>query len=611
MQNSRIVHMAVFMLAVLLVGVIVVAPTGASQLLAADDPPTPVIDTGKNEPRPVEPGNAPGEFHAEIPVHSSKNDGSVLENSSAGIGIEVVPSEGSKNYDASLNDAAQPETTTVTEPGSLPTHSQGLEEVVTNMANKNQPSEVESGTSPGFYSATLPEPQSKNYEDNTVSEGPKGEGLIVPAPQGSKNDASDTASLTNFMSDIASLTTIGSLLTCGESGNMDWTTASSSFSVIRQCSLTIPQDGWVFISTSASVARQNSAFEANFRIGIDNTGGDSNVDRWVNVYDDSGDGTDETMALSVIKPVTAGAHTFYMLGARYSGTGTVLVYDPTLTVVYVPAASATALSCGQSGNANWTTTSATFAVVRQCTLNVPQPGWVFLSTDASVARTDGEYEALFEIGIDSTSGDPNIDRWVNVYNDAADGTDKTVALSVLKNVTAGEHTFSFLARRYSGTGTVLAYDPTLSVLYVPATSATALACGASGNLSWSTTSSTFAVVRQCTLTMPQDGWVFMGADASLARSTGAYEAQFEMGIDSTAGDWNVDRWVNVYDDAGDGTDKSVALSVLKPLKAGTHIFYLLGKRYSGTGTVYAYDPTLTVIYPGANLPSVFLPLILK
>jgi uncharacterized protein YhdP len=225
-----------------------------------------------------------------------------------------------------------------------------------------------------------------------------------------------------------------------------------------------------------------------------------------------------------------------------------------------------------------------------------------------MARSNGEYEAQFRIGIDSTSGDVNIDRWTNVYNDGGDGTDESVALSVLKQVTAGTHTFYFLGRRYSGTATALLYDPTLTVVYVPSPSVAVLTCGASGNMDWTTTSSSFGVIRQCTLSVPQDGWVFLSADGSMARSNGEYEAQFRIGVDSTSGDLNIDRWVNVYNDGGDGTDKSIALSVLKQVTAGEHTFYFLGRRYSGTATVLVYDPTLTVVVPGARL---FLPLVMR
>jgi hypothetical protein len=249
--------------------------------------------------------------------------------------------------------------------------------------------------------------------------------------------------------------------------------------------------------------------------------------------------------------------------------------------------------------------------MRQCSMTAPQSGYVFISANGSVARTNGPYEAQFEIGIDSPAGDANVDRWVNVYNDSGDGSDESVALSVLKPVNAGSHTFYFLGKRYAGSGTVLVYDPTLTVIYLPAANATALSCGASGNLNWTTTAGSLAVVRQCSLAAPQAGWVFISADGSLARQNGEYEAQFEIDIDSTAGDGNIDRWVNVYNDSGDGSDKSVALSVLKNVNAGNHTFYFLGKRYSGSGTVLVYDPTLTVIGPGApTLKKVFLPLVI-
>jgi len=127
-------------------------------------------------------------------------------------------------------------------------------------------------------------------------------------------------------------------------------------------------------------------------------------------------------------------------------------------------------------------------------------------------------------------------------------------------------------------------------------------------MNWTTTSSSFKVIRQCTLTAPQDGWVFISTDGSLARQDGEYEALFEIGIDTTSGDANIDRWVNVYNDSGDGTDESVALSVLKPVTAGVHTFYFLGRRYGGLGTVLVYDPTLTVMAPGARI---YLPLVMK
>jgi hypothetical protein len=440
-----------------------------------------------------------------------------------------------------------------------------------------------------------------------------GDGVVdTTVPKGPKS-APDDATPVSLGSDVAAgavaLGTLGELLTCGASGNMDWTTTSSTRLIVRQCTLTVPQDGYLFISASASLARQDGEYEAEFRVGIDSTTGDISTDRWVNVYNDAGDGTDESMALSVLKPVEAGAHTIYLLGKRYSGAGTVLVYDPTLSVIYIPAAGVDVLACGAQPT-DWTTTSSALEVAAGCSLTVPGPGVVFLSAGASMGRATGPFEAQFEIGIDSTAGDGNIDRWVNVYDDTGDGTDKSMALSVLKNVGAGAHTFYLLGKRYSGAGAVLAYRATLTAIYIPATSTRAVACGASGDINWTTTSGSFQVMRQCTVNVPQAGYAFIAGDSSLARYDGEYEAQFEIGVDSTAGDNNIDRWVNIYNDTGDGTDKSMAISVLKPVARGMHTFYLLGRRYGGAGAVLAYDPTLTVIIPGANW-DLFLPLVTR
>ena len=400
----------------------------------------------------------------------------------------------------------------------------------------------------------------------------------------------------------------GQIVTCGAYGNLDWTTTSGTFQVVRQCALEVPANGYVFVSADGGMARQDGEYEAHFEIGIDSVTGDPSVDRWVNVYNDAGDGTDKSLALSVLAPVTAGAHTFYLLGRRYGGAGTVLVYDPTLSVIFVPATAANVQVCGASGNLDWTTTSSTFQEVRQCSLNVPSEGLAFITTDTSLARQDGEYEAQFKIGVDSTAGDANSDRWVNVYNDAGDGSDETVRISALLPLAAGNHTFYSLAKRYVGAGTVHLYDPTLTVIFLPTPNVTLKGCGASGYLDWTTTLSSFQVIRQCTIASTGAGWAFLSADGSVACQDGEYEAQFQIAIDNTAGNANTDRWMNIYNDAGDGSDKGLALSVLRPITQGTHTFYLLGRRYSGTGTVLVYDPTLSVI---ASAPRVLLPLITR
>ena len=342
---------------------------------------------------------------------------------------------------------------------------------------------------------------------------------------------------------------------------------------------------------------------------FDSVTGDPSVDRWVNVYNDAGDGTDKSLALSVLAPVTAGAHTFYLLGRRYGGAGTVLVYDRTLSVIFVPATAANVQVCGASGNLDWTTTSSTFQEVRQCSLNVPSEGLAFITTDTSLARQDGEYEAQFKIGVDSTAGDANSDRWVNVYNDAGDGSDETVRISALLPLAAGNHTLLLAGQAICGSR----HRPSLRSYahrHLPANAechAERLRrIGIPGlDNDFEFVSSDPPVhhrIDRGRLGIPFCGW------ECGAPEDGEYEAQFQIAIDNTAGNANTDRWMNIYNDAGDGSDKGLALSVLRPITQGTHTFYLLGRRYSGTGTVLVYDPTLSVI---ASAPRVLLPLITR
>ncbi len=441
-----------------------------------------------------------------------------------------------------------------------------------------EPQEAVSGDSEVW----VPGPGSKNFAGSDWAS--PGETQRIEPIGGSKNALADTQS--GFGAQEVGTAVASVDYVCGSSGNLDWTTTSGTFEIVRQCTLTVPFDGQLFISANGSLFNSNGEYEAQFRIDVDSTDGDANIDRWVNVYNDSGDGSDRSMALSVQRQVGAGTHTIYLLGKRYAGPGKVGVHDPTLSAIFTPASR----TCGASGNAVWTTTSASFQVVRQCTLTVPSDGFLLISADGSLRNYNGQYEGQFEIDIDSTVGDLDVDRWLNIYNDSVDGSDESVALTVRKPVTAGTHTVYYLGKRKSGPGQVRVLDPTLSATFVPASSS----CGAFGNETWTTESAANVVIRQCTIEVSQAGLLFISADGSLFNSTGEVEGRFQIDIDSTAGDDNIDRWVNVYNDSGDGSDRSVALSVLKEVSAGTHTVYFLGRRSAGAGEVGVYDPTLSV-----------------
>jgi len=257
------------------------------------------------------------------------------------------------------------------------------------------------------------------------------------------------------------------------------------------------------------------------------------------------------------------------------------------------------VSCEASGQQDfrWTSSDA-WGVVRQCTLEVPTSGQVFISTDATVAYHDGEFEALARIGIDDPDGDPNIERWVSVFDHPPGGGWNSLALSTVKPLSPGTHTISLLIKRVEGAAgtTVKVWDSTLSAIFVPTPEPDLLSCEASGNSTWLTASSSFGVMRQCKLKVPSHGWVYISADATADLDDFYYEAQFRLGIDTTEGDSRIDRWLDVYDDSSGDTDTTVTLAGLLPVPAGEHTFYLLGRRFNGTGSVRVNDSTLNVLY---------------
>lgn len=426
--------------------------------------------------------------------------------------------------------------------------------------------------------------------------------MTTPAPD-SKNYSStaDEAPGTRLIAEAAPLAANMPVL-CGANRDGGWTTTSSTFVPIRECTLTLPEAGFVFLSATTSVGiGAGGAYEARFNLGIDTTAGNSATDRWVNVDPDTSDGSDKSAAVSLVTPVTAGTHTFSFLGARYSGAGTVQLYDPWLMVLFIPQSSVDILACGVASNTIWTTTETTFQPIQECSLAVPEAGIVFMTANASVGMgSGGAYEGRFRLGINAPTGLSSTDRWVNVYPDAGDGTDENVATSLLTEVVTGTHTFSFSGARYSGTGTVQVYDPTLSVLYIRHGAADILTCGATGSDTYTNATSEYTSIRSCTMNLPRRGAVLINADASAGlNAPGAgneFEAQFRLGVDNASGSATTDRWVNVYTDAGDGTDRVVADSLLVPsVLTGTHRFDFVGRRYAGPGAARVYAPALAVL----------------
>ncbi len=461
----------------------------------------------------------------------------------------------------------------------------------------------------GSTMLTAPAPGSKNATTQPAHD-PNGITRYTPAAPGTKNFSDELSAAVD--AEATSSPSGWRFSACGQIRDGGWTTTSSSFEVIVSCTRTFPENGFVYIKASTSVGRAGADVEARLNVSVDSASGNTATDRWINVYGDSGDGTDKNVDVTLLAPVSAGEHTFNFLGARYNGTGTLQLYDPSLSVLYFPSSSADVLACGASGNLIWKTAETSFQTIRNCALNVPKSGFVYISGSASAGLDSGgaAYEARFRLGVDSVAGTASSDRWVNVTTDSGDGTDEAVSTSLLTSVASGAHDFYFLGARYNGSGPVRLYDPSLSVLYFPAPNVTAKVCGAGGSDTWTNSTTAYSIIRSCTLNVPRSGFAFIDATASAGLNASSpgneWEGQFRIGVDNDSGSSLFDRWVNVYTDTGDGTDRPVTNSGVVNISQGVHTFYFVGRRYAGEGTLRLYSPSLTVIVPGATS---YIPLI--
>lgn len=125
--------------------------------------------------------------------------------------------------------------------------------------------------------------------------------------------------------------------------------------------------------------------EARVRLGVDGTWSAAS-DRWINVYADDQDCTDESMATQFAFPVAAGTHTFDLYAARYDGGGEATMYDPVLTVAAVPAAAAAI--CSEQSSLAYTNAPDTPTPIRACSLSTATPAHALVFGSASIGRSD-------------------------------------------------------------------------------------------------------------------------------------------------------------------------------------------------------------------------------
>jgi hypothetical protein len=146
--------------------------------------------------------------------------------------------------------------------------------------------------------------------------------------------------------------------------------------------------------------------------------------------------------------------------------------DPTLRVLFFPLPNATAKTCGLSSAVGYLSDSTNFVAFSTCTLYIRQSGFVFVdaSAGAGLSATGGEWEGQFSVGVDNAFVVSRFSHWVNVYSDSGKGTNRALAICGLIGVTRGMHTFYFVGKRYAGTGQMLVWTPSITVI-APSTAA--------------------------------------------------------------------------------------------------------------------------------------------
>ena len=122
---------------------------------------------------------------------------------------------------------------------------------------------------------------------------------------------------------------------------------------------------------------------------------------------------------------------------------------------------------------NLTITSTAFASLQSVTLVFPNDGYALVSAGCSMGNnsTAGFVRACIALGLDSTTDAiDNIEREIGLKQWVEGQLDQwgSVNLSQMKYVTAGYHTFYFLAKKQVATdpGTISYYDPTISVVFI-------------------------------------------------------------------------------------------------------------------------------------------------
>lgn len=432
--------------------------------------------------------------------------------------------------------------------------------------------------------------------------------LGAPAAMGAKRDvAAETPSA------VAAGGAGWRFLACSGSAT-SWSTISLLFVPVTTCRLTVPQDGSLLITANGTARLVNggTAWEGQFRLGVNDLSGDNRTERTIDVAPDSANGSDKTLALSWLQAVGAGTHTVTLFGRRSSLLGQALIDRPRISALYVPRSATDLVTCGSASGADWQTDRGTdqgFGTIASCALAAPQSGLLYISASAAVALPAGSdaYEARLRVGVDSAAGLAASDRYVNVYPNRDDARNEAALVSILTPISAGAHTVLFLGLRQNGIGTVLLQDPTISALFIPDQNASARVCGKAIADTVRVDTTSYHRLAACTIDVARGGWAFVDGSGSAGLETSGvaneYEARFRIDADDR-GEPGLEQTLNIAADVGDGTDRSAALAGVVTVQAGRRTFSYDVQRSGGAGVIRVFNPSITVIAPGVTI---FLP----
>jgi hypothetical protein len=397
----------------------------------------------------------------------------------------------------------------------------------------------------------------------------------------------------------------GQVLASSSFGDISYTIDSSINVPVVTCTLNLPRAGWVLVTSNASVTRLVDPYVAHFRLKIDGTE-DADTDRFVSVEDDYYQQT-SVLAISVMRWQEAGLHTYSLVTARTSGTGTIKLFDPTISAIYFPQGGVVQPTEPQVGVYQYI--SNTLLVITSTQFTNIEPGLLYLSTDTYAKVFNFPYRVNVCTSVDNASScTGRVAHSVDITDTVTGHNQTALAATQLSVLAPGAHTLRVLGARTSGTGTVWLSDVNLLGVYIPGSNSfmTATTKSMTGVYTLPV-ETTYRTIVSVTIDVPQDSWVFMAADTTAYAGTGGTSVvMLRLAIDNTTGLASTDRSAGVVD--GISRYQTMADSLVYPVKAGRHTIRLLAKVFLGGDTAYLLNPSLTVFIPGMQMP---LPLVLK